>query len=226
MPEKKEGARRRNEVFTGLMLILVAASYVTALLLDFRFMSPYATLQEDLSYLSENTLSQKISSIAWLVTAIITALSIPFFFSLLRRKMKFLPYLNAIIMMGGSVGFLMMALVGLELHMDISRVEAESIDQAGDQLNLLLLGQFRREQFFRLVGSSCLGAWALGLSLTRFRVPRFPMVSMLLLMVSGPALVFFNWYDPDHIGRTGAIAGVIIGITIFCVRLINKGIYD
>jgi len=226
MPEKKEGARRRNEVFTGLMLILVAASYVTALLLDFRFMSPYATLQEDLSYLSENTLSQKISSIAWLVTAIITALSIPFFFSLLRIKMKFLPYLNAIIMMGGSVGFLMMALVGLELHMDISRVEAESIDQAGDQLNLLLLGQFRREQFFRLVGSSCLGAWALGLSLTRFRVPRFPMVSMLLLMVSGPALVFFNWYDPDHIGRTGAIAGVIIGITIFCVRLINKGIYD
>jgi hypothetical protein len=226
MPEKKEGSRRRNEVFTGLMLILVAASYVTALLLDFKFVSPYATLQEDLSYLSENTLSQKISSIAWLGTAIIMALSIPFFFSLLLGELKLLPYLNAILMLGASAGFLMMALMGLELHRDISAMVTESMDQAGDQFNLRLLGHFRREQFFRLVGSSCLGAWALGMSLTRFRVPRFPVVSMLLLMGSGPALVFFNWYDPEHIGHTGAIAGLIIGLTIFCVRLINKGIYD
>jgi hypothetical protein len=140
--------------------------------------------------------------------------------------MKLLPYLNAITMMGASAGFLVMALVGLDLHRDISGMVTDSMDQSGDQLGLILLGQFRREQFFRLVGSSCLGAWALVLSLTRFRVPRFPAVAMLLLMASGPALVFFNWYDPDHIARTGAIAGVIIGTTLFSVRLINKGIDD
>ena len=50
------------------------------------------------------------------------------------------------------------------------------------------------------------------------------MISTVLLMISGPALVFFNWYDPDHIGHTAAMAGIIIGVSIFCVRLINKGI--
>ena len=96
----------------------------------------------------------------------------------------------------------MMALVGLELHREISGLVAESMGHTGEQLHLLLLEQFRREQFYRLIGSSCVGAWALGLSLTRFKIPRFPMLSTLLLMISGPALVFFNWYDADHIGHT------------------------
>ncbi len=226
MQDKKGKERRRIEVSTGLMLILLAVSYVTSLLLDFNFVSPYATLQEDLSYLSENAMSQKISSIAWLATAVITALSIPFYLSLFRKKMKVLPYLNGLLMMGASAGFLIMALEGLELHKEISGLVAEGIDQAGEQLNLMLLEQFRKEQFYRLIGSSCVGAWTLGLSLTRFKFPRFPMVSTVLLMISGPALVFFNWYDPNHLGHTGAIAGVIIGVSIFCVRLINKGIYD
>ena len=48
----------------------------------------------------------------------------------------------------------MMGLVGLELHKDISGLVPESIGQTGEQLNLLLLDQFRREQFYRLIGSS------------------------------------------------------------------------
>lgn len=226
MQEKKGRERRRIEVSTGLILILLAVSYVTSLVLDFKFVSPYATLQEDLNYLSENALSQKISSFAWIVTGSLTAISIPFYLALFRKKMKVLPYLNGLLMMGASAGFLLMALVGLELHKEISGLVAEDIGQTGEQLNLLLLEQFRKEQFYRLIGSSCVGAWALGLSLTRFKFPRFPMVSTILLMISGPALVFFNWYDSDHLGHTGAMVGVIIGVSIFCVRLINKGIYD
>ena len=119
-----------------------------------------------------------------------------------------------------------MALVGLELHGEISGLVAENISQTGDQLHLQLLEQFRREQFYRLIGSSCVGAWALCLSLSRIKVKRFPMVSTLILIISGPALVFFNWYDSDHLGHTAAMAGIIIGVSIFCVRLINKGISD
>ncbi len=208
------------------MLILVAVSYVASLLLDFRFVSPYATLQEDLNYLSENAMGQKISSIAWLLTALFSALAIPFYLTLFRKKTNFLSYLNSILMLGASAGFLIMALVGLELHREISGLVAESISQTGDQLHLQLLEQFRKEQFYRLIGSSCVGAWALGLSLSRIKVKRFPMVSTLLLIISGPALVFFNWYDSDHLGHTAAMAGIIIGVSIFCVRLINKGISD
>lgn len=208
------------------MLILVAGSYVASLLLDFRFVSPYATLQEDLNYLSENAMGQKISSIAWLLTALFSALAIPFYLTLFRKKTNFLSYLNSILMLGASAGFLIMALLGLELHREISGLVAESISQTGDQLHLQLLEQFRKEQFYRLIGSSCVGAWALGLSLSRIKVKRFPMVSTLLLIISGPALVFFNWYDSDHLGHTAAMAGIIIGVSIFCVRLINKGISD
>jgi len=226
MQKKKGGERRRNEVATGLLLILVSVSFVASLLLDFKFVSPYATLQEDLNYLFENIRNQKISSITWLVTAVISLLIIPFYITLFRRELKLLSYLNGLLMLAASAGFMTMALVGLELHREISGIVAEHLDQAGDQINLQLLGQFHREQFFRLIGSSCVGVWALGLSLTRIRVPRFPMISTLLLMISGPALVFFNWYDPDHLAHTGAMAGIIIGVTIFCVRLINKGIFD
>ncbi len=207
-------------------MILVTISYITSLLLDFKFVSPYATLQEDLTYLAEHIRNQKISSIAWLGTAVVTALAIPFYITLFRKKLRLLSYLNGLLMLAASTGFLLMSLVGLDLFHDISGIVDESIAQSGDELKLQLLNQFRKEQLYRLMGSSCVGIWALGLSLTRFRIPRFPMVSTILLMISGPALVFFNWYDPDHIGRTGAMAGIIIGITIFCVRLINKGIFD
>jgi len=119
-----------------------------------------------------------------------------------------------------------MSHTGLELHKTISGLMAENIEQTGDQLKLILLNLFRKEQLYRLIGSSFVGAWALVLSLTRLRIPRIPMVSTILLMISGPALIFFNWYEPDHLGRTVAMTGTIIGVTIFCVRLINKGISD
>jgi len=36
-------------------------------------------------------------------------------------------------------------------------------------------------------------------------------------------LIFFNWYNPEHILKTAAMAGMMIGLIIFCVKLINKG---
>ena len=226
MQEKKGGGRRQNEVTTGLLLILLAVSYVASLLLDFKFVSPYATLQEDLSYLTEHIRSQKLSSITWLITALITALAAPFYFTLFRRKLKVMPYLNTLFMLCASAGFLLMSFSGLGLHREISGLLVEGIDLSGDQLKLHLLEKFREEQFYRLVGSSFVGLWSLGLSLSRFRIPRFPMVSSILLMISGPALFFFNCFDPEHLGRTGAMAGIIIGVAVFCVRLINKGISE
>jgi len=225
MQRKKDGGRRRNEVFTGFILILGAASFVAALLLDFNFVSPYATLQEDLSYLAEHNQSQKISSIAWMITSLIIAIAIPFYIMLFSKDLKFLPWLNTAFMLGATAGFMMMALIGFDLHRDIPGIMIDNFKQANDQNTLHLLGQFRKEQLYRLIGSSCVGAWAIGLGFTRIKIPRFPIVSSVLLLLSGPSLIFFNWYDPDHLGRTGAMAGIIIGVSIFSVRLINKGIY-
>ena len=224
MQQKKGNRTRRAEVFAGLMLILVAFSYVTSLLLDFDFVSPYATLQEDLTYLSEHIQNQQISSYAWLATAIFTGLAIPFYFAVFRKRLRILHYINALFMLGATAGFAMMAKTGMDLHQELELVLGEGFEQAGEQAALSLLGQFSQEQLFRYIGSSCVGLWALGLGLTKIKVARIPLISSVFLVLSGPALIFFNWYDPDHLGRTVAMAAIIIGVMLFCFRLINKGL--
>jgi len=223
MPLKRKKVRR-FEALTGLVIILVAFSYITSLLLDFNFVSPYATLQEDLAYLSDHTQNQRISSWSWLSTSMITLAAIPFYILVFRRRLGSLHFINGFFMLGASAGFFFMGKVGLELHQSMVQILGEGIEQASEQLKLSLLDQFRQEQFYRRLGSSCVGMFAIGLSLTKFKLGRFPLFSTGLLLISGPVLIFFNWYDPDHLARTGAMAGIMIGVVVFCVRLINRGL--
>lgn len=215
---------RRREVITGLIIILVAFSFITSLLVDFKFVSPYATIQEDLAYLADHIQNQKISSWAWLTTAIVTFIAIPFYVAVFGTRLKFLHYINGLFMLGASAGFLVMGLVGLELHQTMVLSFGEGIEQVNEEIKFSLLDQFRDEQLYRRVGSSFVGLFAVGLSLSKFKLGRFPLFSTILLILSGPALIFFNWYDPEHLVRTVAMAGIMIGVAIFCVRLINKGL--
>lgn len=206
-----------------MITLLAAFSYVASLLLDFNFVSPYATLQEDLVYLSNHLQNHQISVWAWLITAFMTFVAIPFYLLLFHRRIKVLPYLNALMLLGASVGFLMMGLTGLGLFHDLTAAVQKGIELADEQTRLDLLSMFNDEQFYRRVGSSFLGTFVFGLGLTRFWLRRYPLVSSILLFLSGPTMIYFNWTDPEHIIRTAAMAGIVIGMTIFCVRLINKG---
>lgn len=205
------------------MLILVAFSYITSLLLDVKLVSQNATLDEDLAYFSEHILSQKISAYTWLATALFTAIAIPFYLAVFRRRLRVLQYLNGLFMLAASAAFVMMAKYGMEMNLYTVGMLETGMAQTSEQVKLTLLEQFSQEQFYRLIGSSFVGLWAIGLSLTKFKLERFPLISSLLLFLSGPALLFFNWTDPDHLGRTFAMAGIIIGVMVFCVRMINKG---
>lgn len=226
MQRKNSKRVRRTEVATGLIIILVAFSYIASLLLDFNFLSPDTTLQEDLAYLSEHIHNQKISSWSWLATALVTLVAIPLYVFIHQKRLRSLHYINGLFMLGASAGFILMGKVGLELHQSMVQILGEGIEQANEQMKLSLLDQFRQEQLYRRLGSSCVGLFALGLSLTKFRLGRFPLFSTGLLLISGPVLIFFNWYDPDHLARTGAMAGIMIGAVVFSVRLINKGLGD
>jgi hypothetical protein len=223
MQQKKQRGIRRTEVFTGLIMILVSFSFITSLLLDFTFVSPYATLQEDLAYLSEHTQNQMVSSYAWLATAVILLLAIPLYIAVFRKRLKVLPYINGLFLLGASAGFFLMAKAGLDLRHDMVHIIGEGFEKAGEQIKLSLLDQFRQEQYYRRLGSSCMGLFAIGLSLTKFKLGRFPLLSTLLLLASGPVLIFFNWYNPDHLACTGAMAGIMVGLVVFCVKLINRG---
>ncbi len=215
---------RRIEVITGLLIIMTAFSFVAALLLDFDFVSPYATLKEDLSYLSDHLRSQQISSWAWLTTSITILIATPFYFVMFHKRLRYLHYITGLMMLGGAAGFLLMGLTGLDLHQDLVRITQEGFEQADGQAKLGLLQQYRQAQLYRYAGSSFVGLFAMGLGLIKFRLAKFPIFSTILLLSSGPVLIFFNWYDPDHLARTVAMAGIMIGVTVFCVRLINKGI--
>ncbi len=218
--------QRRREVLAGFAMILATASYVTSLLLDFNFVSPYATLQEDLAYLSNHHKNLQISVWAWLGTSIITFLSIPPYLLLFHHRLKIFHYVNALWLLGASVGFLMMGIAGIELYQELARGLDPSMQGTDEQVWIHLLGKFQDEQFYRRIGSSFIGLFAVGLALTRFKMKRIPIFAVVLLIICGPTMIFFNWYDPDHLIRTAAMAGIVIGVTTFSVRLVNKGLKE
>ena len=218
--------QRRREILAGLTIILTVFSYISALLLDFNFLSPYTTLQEDLSYLANHLKNQEISIWAWLLTSLITFLAIPPYLRLLHKRTRVLQYVNALLLLGAAAGFLMMGIAGLQLHQELAGGLLTGLEEANEEEWLKLLGLYEDELFYRRVGSSFVGAFAFGLGLTRFQMKRFPIIAMVLLMISGPTMIFFNWYDPEHLIRTAAMAGILVGISIFSVRIINKGLEE
>ena len=112
----------------------------------------------------------------------------------------------------------------MELYQELASGSLTGLEEANEQEWLTLLSLYQDELFYRRVGSSFIGAFAFGLGLTRFKLKRFPLVAMVLLMISGPTMIFLNWYDPEHLIRTVAMAGIMIGVSIFSVRIINKGL--
>lgn len=216
--------QRQREILAGLTIILTTFSYITALLLDFNFLSPYTTLQEDLSYLANHLKNQEISIWAWLITSLITFLAIPPYLRLLHKRTRVLQYVNALLLLGAAAGFLMMGIAGLQLHQELAGGLLTGLEEANEEEWLKLLGLYEDELFYRRVGSSFVGAFAFGLGFTRFQMKRFPIIAMVLLMISGPTMIFFNWSDPEHLIRTAAMAGIFIGISIFSVRIINEGL--
>ncbi|MEA3462133.1 MAG: hypothetical protein U9R49_09660 [Bacteroidota bacterium] len=218
--------QRKREILAGLMIILAVSSYITSLLLDFNFVSPFATLQEDLSYLSNHVRNLQISVWAWLGTSLITFLAIPPFLLVFHKRLKVFHYVNGIWLLGASAGFLMMGISGIELYQELTRGVLSSMNETDEEIWIRLLGLFHDEQFYRRIGSSFVGLFAVGLGLIRFKMRRVPIVTTVLLFICGPTMIFFNWYDPEHLIRTAAMAGIVIGVTIFSVRVINKGLEE
>jgi len=135
-----------------------------------------------------------------------------------------LHYVNVLFLLGASIGFLLMGIAGLELYRELASGSLAGLEEVNEQQWLRLLSLYQDELYYRRVGSSFVGAFAFGLGLTRFKIKRFPLIATLFLMVCGPTMIFLNWYDPEHVVRTVAMAGILVGISIFSVRIINKGL--
>lgn len=224
MQNNKLRSRRNIEVATGFFILLTAFSYIFSILLDFNFVSPYTTLMEDMSYLLDHDETQRLSSYAWLLTSVLTLLSIPFYILTFHKKLKWLHYFSALFLLAASASFFFTGWLGLQFSESISIALTDNISNLEDSVKLQLLNDFNEEQYFKRIASSCIGIFVIFLSMSRFRIRAFPLFSTLFLFIGGPVLIFFNWYDTNHILRTSAMAVIAAGIIIFGIKLIYSGL--
>jgi len=215
---------RRNEVACGLLLILISFSFVASLLLDFTFVSAFASPREDLSYLSENVSRQFYSTLSWFITAVLIALVIPFYLMVFKGRLRIFHYINALIMLVAVLAFVLMSQQGLILYREMEALLGMGLEQADEASRISLLNHYQQAQWFRHLASSAVGIWALGLGASRIKVRRIPLMASLLYFLSPPLLIYFNWTDPDHLLRTAAMTGIVVGTLIFSVRLVNRGL--
>ena len=224
MQDNKLRSRRNIEVATGFFILLTAFGYIFSILLDFNFVSPYTTLLEDLSYLLDHDETQRLSSYAWLLTSVLTLLSIPFYILTFHKKLKWLHYFSALFLLAASACFFITGWLGLQFSESISIALTDNISNLEDSVKLQLLNEFNEEQYFKRIASTCIGIFVIFLGMSRFKIRAFPLFSTLFFFIGGPVLIFFNWYDTNHILRTSAMAVIAVGIIIFGIRLIYSGL--
>ena len=102
-------------------------------------------------------------------TALLILTAIPLFLATFHRRLRFLHYINALLMVGASGSFLFMAIKGFELHQIMVQTLASGMDQADEASRLQLLEKFREEQNYRYIGSSLIGLFAIGLGFYYFK---------------------------------------------------------
>ncbi|MEZ5070149.1 MAG: hypothetical protein R2751_04050 [Bacteroidales bacterium] len=223
MPETPRNIRRR-EVAAGIVFLFASFAFLASLLMDFNFVSPYSTMGEDLSYLAEHSQNQALSSLAWLSAGGFTLLSLPLYLWVFRRHQRFLPFINGLFLLGAAAGFLWMGKLGLDMHRGLLLWPEQGVEFLDETTRLHLFEQYHEFQWYRAVSGSGIGAFVFLLGWSRIRIKGFPAFSVPLMILAGPALIFFNWYDPDHLGKTVAMAGVLLAVVVLSVRMINKGL--
>ncbi|MBN1133017.1 MAG: hypothetical protein JXR52_12850 [Bacteroidales bacterium] len=224
MQEPDHRKRRKTEVFTGFLVLLTTFGFIVAILLDFNFVSPYATLNEDLSFLMDHYNTQRISSYAWLSAAVLTFITIPFYQLTFKGRLKFLHHIATIFILAAGIGFFLSGWLGLKFSDSVNSILANNLSLTEEHVRLQLLGEFHEKQYFKRMAGISLGGLAILLGLTRFWVKRFPLLSSFLLILAGPVLIYYNWNESDHILRTTAIAAIAAGIIVFCIKLICSGL--
>lgn len=224
MPKGKAKQSRRREIGAGLIFLLAVAVFIAALIADFQFISPYTTLEEDLQYLINNPEGSMLSTWFWLASGVATFFSAPLIFLVFNTHSRVLAWFSGLLVLAASACFLMMGIEGFHLQEEIRQLAGSDLGTMAEDSKFKLLSSFRQEQLWRFAGSSGLGAFAFMAGLSRIRIQAFPIMASVLLIICGPALIYFNWTDPDHVLRTAALTGVLVGISVFSLRLVNRGL--
>lgn len=215
---------RRFEVLTGAFLILGVSGMLLAMLSDFSLVTPNSTLQEDMTYLSDNIESLRISAIVRLVCGFLTLVTIPFFLATFAHHTRIYHYINGSLILLISVYYFLTGWMGFQMIAQIGMLPPDYLTDASNQTEMQILLMIRQQEYLVMAGRSIIGLFLVLFSFSKFKARRIPFVSSLLFLLSGPLIIFFSWYDPEALALTTAMAAGAIGMVILGLRLINKGL--
>lgn len=223
MPVKRSNIRI-VEVVTGLLLILSVLSFLVAFLLMFDYSIPNATLEEDLDFLADSILRQRISAFSWLATGVITLLLLPAYLILFHRFQKGMHIFNGFLLLTMSFSFFLMGINELEIASMVGiPMEAGELSTISD--DMLFLTAIRQVMYLTKVGTTGFGAFATVFAISKFPDVKFPVFGSALAFLAGPIVVTFTWMNPDHILMTLALAITWAGLLIIGTKLTISGLY-
>ncbi len=220
MLDNKRRKIRKIEVLTGIFLILATLSVLISYLLNFEYISPEHSIEEDMNFLLESTRPQRISSIAWMITAIFSLFLLPFYLITFYRFHRVIHIVNGLLITIMATVFFRTALAGLSIANIIeSFPENEGIQSVNQVLSLI-----KDTILLIQIGLTAFGGYVLILSISRFKKAKIPLFGTILLLLSGPVLIVFIWLNPEHLILTSAIATASIGLLITGNKIVNKGL--
>jgi hypothetical protein len=213
------------EVPTGLFFLTTILLVLVSFLFNFDFYNPDTSLEEDIGYLLDSSLRQKLSSITLITAGVANLVFIPLYLMMFHRFQKLIHIFNSFLILVMAFSFFRAGLTGLGIYRMVTGAESvETIIDPASTVLYELLARIRVTILLTKTGITAFGLYSIVLSVSRFREVRFPVFGSMLLILSGPLIVTFVWLNPEHILLTAGLAAATIGFLMIGVTLVNKGL--
>jgi hypothetical protein len=219
----KRKINRNIEIVTGLLLIMSVISVLVAFLLKFDYTVPNATFEEDIDFLLDNILRQRVSAISWIVAGSFSLLFLPAYLIMFHRFQKGMHLLSGFIILVMAFAFFRAGIA--ELH--LAELTQRAVDKGGMQDDLTktaILINIKHILLLMKIGITALGSFTTVFTISRFSEVKFPVIGSIIAFISGPVIITFTWMNPDHIIMTLALAAAWSGLIIVGAKFVTKGL--
>lgn len=219
----KRGIKRYIEILSGFFLPLAVISLMVAYLLKFEYTHPDDTFQEDMEYLFDNLNSQKLSSIAWLVSGSLHLILMPVFLLFFSRFNKWISIITALVILIMAWSFFSIGVNEVKITHFLSQFNSDNIRTSEDEASNIL-PYLVMIKYYLKIGISATGLFSIILVISRFTKIRLALFGIIMILVSSPMMIFFVWVDENHLLFTLSLAISWSGLMVIGAMLMNYGI--
>jgi hypothetical protein len=219
--------KRRNtryiEIGTGFFLLMSVLTVLASFLLNFDYTIPNASFEEDLNFLTENITSQKISATSWIIAGTFNLILLPFSLILFQRYLRWSYILSGLFILTMAFCFVNIGINGLNIAWASNQYILDT-EKFASIPALLILPKMGHIMIMHKIAITAFGAFALSLSILRFRIIKFHFTGSYLILATAPLIIIFNWINAEHVILTASLAICWAGLLMIGSKLINKGL--